>query len=244
MPTADWDTLAPTDGTPGNSYEYGLDVKIGSAWVNVPDITALNPAFTPKTRNRASYAAKGKARPNTYERDCTLTVNIEVVRDLLGQYQEELQYLLDVAGMLDDDNRIELRFFDALGADWAWQMEANVEHNRPQTGDEDAGWFGFTLASYGGVTRIPNPVNDALVPGIISVLPAGQAVGEVVQIHGIALSGLTALTIDGVAALSGATVIDDRNIAVEIPVGASGSAAVIATNAEGASQPFTYTVGV
>lgn len=243
MPTEDWDTLAPTDGTPGNSYEYGLDVKIGAAWVNVPDITALNPAFSPRTRNRASYAAKAKARPNTYARDLTVTVNVEVVRDALNQYQEELQYLLDVAALLNADNRVEVRIFDTLGADWAWQMEANVEHNRPQTGDDEPGWFGFTLASYGGAIKIPNPVTDDLLPGIISVLPLGQSVGETVVIHGLAFTGATAVSIDGVAAFSGATIIDDRNISVEIPTGASGSSAIIVTTPAGASSAFTYVVG-
>jgi len=37
-------------------------------------------------------------------------------------------------------------------------------------------------------------------------------------------------------------VIDDRNIAVEIPVGASGASPIIVTNAEGASTAFSYTV--
>jgi len=241
MPTSDWDTLEPTDGTPGNAYELGIDVLIGAAWVNVPDITAVNPTPAPKTRNRSSYAAKGKARPNTYARDYNLTFNVEIVRDNAEQYQEELQYLLDKAALFNEDNRITLRFFDTLGADYAYEGEFNIEHNRPNTGDEDAGWFGFSTTSYGGAERIPNPVNEALVPGIVSALPAGQSVGEEIVIHGVAFTGLTGVTIDGIAVVT-PQLVDDRNIIAKIPVAAAGAAAIIVTTAEGASTAVNYTV--
>lgn len=241
MPAPDWDTLAPTDGTPGNAYEFGVDVKIGDAWVNVPDITALNPQPQPKTRNRASYAAKGKARPNTYARDVNLSFNVEIVRDpVLGTYQEELQYLLDKAQMLDADNRVQLRVFDTLGADFAFEGYFNLEYSRPSTGDEDAGWFGFTAASYGGVEAIENPAED-LDPGIITALPAGKSVGDYLQIHGRNFTGMTGVTIDGIAVVA-PELVDDRNIIAKVPVAAAGSAPIVVTTPEGASVARAYTV--
>lgn len=241
-PAADWDTLTPTDGTPGNSYEYGLDVQIGAAWVNFPDITALNPAFSPRNRRRATYAAKGTNRSNTYARDLTVTFNAEVVRDALEQYQPELQYLLDVSALLNEDNRARFRVFDTLGADWAFEFEANVEQNRPSTGDEDPGWFGFTLNSYGEPVKIPNPVTEGIVPGVISALPSGAAAGSAIFIEGLAFTGATAVTIGGTAATS-FTVIDDRRIRAIVPAGAAGSAPIIVTTPAGASAPLAYTRG-
>lgn len=242
MPTSDWDTLEPTDGTPGNAYELGLDVEIGAAWVNVPDITALNPSPTPQTRNRSTYAAKGQPKPTTFARGMTLGFNVEQVRDEAGQYQEELQYLLDKAALLGDDNKIRARFFDTIGADYAYEAEWSVEHSRPNTGDTDAGFFGFTLTATSTPEKIPNPVADGADPQIISVLPAGQGVGDIVVIHGRYFTGATAVSIDGVAAFSGATVVDDRTIAVEIPVGAAGASAVTVTTPAGTSPALSYTV--
>lgn len=241
-PAADWDTLTPTDGTPGNAYEYGIDVKIGAAWVNIPDITALNPTFTPRSRRRATYAAKGTNRSNTYARDLSVALNVEVVRDELDQYQAELQYLLDVSALLNEDNRAEFRVFDTLGADWAWEFEASVEQGRPQTGDEDPGWFGFTLASYGEPTKIPNPVSEGIDPGVISAVPSGAAAGEAIFISGLAFTGATAVTIGGIAATD-FDVIDDRQIRAVVPAGSAGSAPIIVTTAAGASAPLAYTRG-
>lgn len=242
MPTPDWDTLEPTPGTPGNAYELGLDVKIGEAWVNVPDITALNPQPQPKKRNRSSYAAKGKRRNNTFQRDMNLSFNVEIVRDELGEYQEELLYLLDKAQMLNEDNIVEVRVFDTLGASYAFEGDYTIELSRPNTGDEDAGWWGFALESFGDVGAIANPAED-LDPGIISVMPLLAAVGEVVQVHGRNFTGATAVSVDGVAAFSTIEPFDDRNFSIEIPSGAAGPANIIVTTPEGASVAFPYTVG-
>lgn len=244
MPTTDWDTLQPTDGTPGNAYEYGIDVFIGAAWVNVPDITAVNPAFAPKTRNRSSYAAKGKARPNTYARDMTLSFNVEVVRNGAGSYQNELQYLLDKSVMLGKDNQVRFRVFDVEGADWAHEGVFNLEQGRPSTGDEDAGWFSFTGSSVGGTTKIPNPVNAALLPQIAAAYPSGAAAGAAVFIEGLAFTGALAsggVKFGGVNATT-VTVIDDKRIRAIVPAGAAGPAAITVVTPIGTSPvalPYT-----
>lgn len=240
MPTPDWDTLEPTDGTPGNAYEYGIDVFMGAAWINIPDITALNPTFSAKTRNRSSYATKGKTRTNTYARDLNLAFNIEVVRDAAGLYQDELQYMLDKAALLNEDNRVVLRVFDTLGADWAWEGEFNIEAGRPSTGDEDAGWFSIAATGYGGAVKVPNPVNDGADPGIVSALPSGAAATAALFLEGINFTGATGVTIGGTAG-TGLTVIDDRHIRVIVPAGAAGSAPIVVTTPDGPSLPLPYT---
>ncbi len=241
MPTEDWDTLAPTDGTPGNAYELGLDVFMGAAFVNVPDITALNPQPQPKTRNRSSYAVKGNPRPNTHRRGMNLSFNVEIVRDPQGQYQDELNYLLTKAMLLNEDNRVIVRVFDTLGAQFAFEGEYAVEFSRPSTGDEDAGWFGFTLTGYGEAALIENPVNDEILPGIISATPPGQSVGDELILYGLAFTGMTGVTIDGTAVVT-PQLVDDRHIIAKIPVGATAASPIIVTTADGASAPLSYTV--
>lgn len=243
MPTPDWDALEPTPGTPGNSYEVGLDLFIGAAWLNVPDITDLNPSPAPRTRNRSTYASKGRRRNSTYARDVDLTFRVEIVRDpVTNQYQPELQYLLDKADMLGEDNRTAARWFDTLGADYAREGEFTVEHSRANTGSDEEGFFGFTLSSYGQPVKIPNPVNDGLAPGIVSALPPAAAAGAAIFIEGIAFTGTTSVTIGGTAA-TGITVIDDRHLRVIVPAGAAGSAPIIVTTDEGPSLPLPYVRG-
>lgn len=242
MPTADWDTLEPTAGTPANAYELGLDVYIGAAWVNVPDITALNPATQPKTRNRSSYAAKGKARPNTIARDVNLGFNVEQVRDDTGQFQDELQYLLDKAAMLNEDNQVRLRYFDTLGAGYAFEGVFSLETGRANTGDEDPGWSSFTASSVGGVTAIDNPVNDDIDPALTSAGPQGVAATGKVLVKGLALTGATAAHVGATAATS-ITVFDDRHAEIVVPAGSAGLTYITVTTPDGTSAQLPYTRG-
>jgi len=242
MPTADWDTLEPTDGTPGNAFELGLDVFIGAGWFNIPDITALNPQPQAQTRNRSSYAAKGQPRPNTYARGMTLGVNVEVVRDETGQYQDELQYLLDKAALLNDDNKVRVRWFDTLGADYAYEMTATIEHSRPNTGDQDAGWFGFTFTATSTPEKVPNPVLDDADPALASAAPSGADATERVLVTGIGLTGATGVTIGGTAG-TGVVVHDDRHLSFVVPAGSAGSAPIIVTTPAGSSAALPYTRG-
>lgn len=241
-PTADWDTLEPTAGTPGNSYEAGLDIKIGDAWFNVPDITGLAPTFNPKTRDRATYAAKGKARPNTYARDVSLAFNVEQVRDELGQFQDELNYLLGKAGMLNEDNQIEARFFDVEGAEWAYGGTFAVEHGRANTGDNDAGFFSFTLSSIGGATPISNPVNDDPTPAIATATPSGAVATEEVLLTGLDFTGATGAHVGATAATS-IHVYDDRHAKIVVPTGSAGDTYLTVTTPDGTSPQFPYTRG-
>lgn len=242
MPTPDWDTLTPTDGTPGNAFELGLDVKIGAAWVNVPDITALNPQPQAQTRNRSTYAAKGKPLPTTFARGMQLSVNVEQVRDDAGQYQDELQYLLDKGWLLGQDNEVEIRVFDTLGADYAFQMMATVEISRPNTGDTDAGFWGFTLTATNDPTKIANPVNDDIEPQIVSATPSGVAATGKVLVTGLAFTGATGAHV-GATAASSITVFDDRHAEIVVPAGSAGATYITVTTPDGTSAQLPYTRG-
>lgn len=236
---ANWDTLQPTAGTPGNSFELGLDLFIGAAWLNAPDITALNATPSSKPRTRDTYAAKGQSNPSKYARDWAISVNVEIVRDNAKQYQGYLQYMLDKALLLKEDNKLQLRIFDVLGSAFALQGTVDIELNRPNTGSDDAGWWGFAMNSIGGLTSIPNPVGALAVPAISQVYPATGATGDAVFLHGANFTGATAVKF-GATNATGFTVVDDRHIRAIVPAGSAGAANLTVTTPNGTSAALAF----
>lgn len=78
------------------------------------------------------------------------------------------------------------------------------------------------------------------VPSISSVLPSGKTVGDVVTIKGVRFTGTTGITMDAATVLK-YTVIDDYTISLLVPATVAGAAAVVVTNATGASAAYSYT---
>jgi hypothetical protein len=82
----------------------------------------------------------------------------------------------------------------------------------------------------------------AHVPTIVSALPSGAAVTEMVVITGDFFTGVTAVTFGGTAATH-FEFVSATKIVASMPAGSAGSAAIIVTNATGASSSFAYTRG-
>ncbi len=80
------------------------------------------------------------------------------------------------------------------------------------------------------------------VPLISSALPSAAGDYAVVSITGARFTGTTAVTFGGVAAAD-FEVVDDALVVAVMPSGDAGSAALIVTNAGGASESFAYTRG-
>lgn len=78
------------------------------------------------------------------------------------------------------------------------------------------------------------------VPLIVAALPAAQAVGEPLVLHGSRFTGTTGITIDGVA-VTVFDVLSAGEISLVIPAAVAGAAAIVVTNASGASASFAYT---
>ena len=163
--------VQPTAGDVANSYEYIFDVAVlptgdtEPTWVNVPDITALNPQWTAKLKDIATYAHKGASAQKKVGSDFALDFNILKVRDESGEFQAEWLLLKNAADADGDDNNIAFRFYDALGASDAYQGKAAVSRgNRPSTANDDPGFDNFSLAGVGRVEPITNPVT-ASAPG-------------------------------------------------------------------------------
>lgn len=78
----------------------------------------------------------------------------------------------------------------------------------------------------------------ALVPSISGGFPSGAGADGVVTFSGFGFASTLGVTVDGTVATF--EVVDDSLLRVTLPAGAAGSVTVVVTNAEGASQPFTY----
>jgi len=240
-----WDAVVQTDGTPANSFEWLLKIFHTDGPTVTADITDLNPAFTNKTRNRETYAAKGVDAAIKYGSNLTITWNHEIVRDENGQYQDELQALIDASKANGQDNLIRLQVYDALGADYAFDGWFSIQVTRTSTGWDDKGWFQITATQNRFLGWIANPVLTGNIPLIASVLPTAVAEAGDVFIEGENFTGTTGVAsvkFGGVNATS-YVVVSDSLIAAVMPAGDAGSAPVIVTNPVGPSEAEPYVRG-
>lgn len=240
-----WDAVVQTDGTPANSFEWLLKVFHDGGPTVTADITDLNPAFTNKTRNRETYAAKGVDAAIKYGSNLQITWNHEIVRDENGQYQPELQALIDASKENGQDNLVRLQVYDALGADYAFDGWFSIQVTRTSTGWDDKGWFQITATQNRFLGWITNPVLTGNIPLISSVTPPAAEEGDDLYIQGEQFTGTTGATgvkIGGVNATS-YNVLNDSLIVAVVPAGAAGSAPIIVHNPAGDSEPFAYVRG-
>lgn len=240
-----WDAIAAAEGTPANSFEMLLDVYIDGSPVTFADVTNVNPQFTDKLRARQTYAQKGVDKSNKYGSNLVLTFDMEAVRDANGQFQPELQVFIDAAKALGEDNRLRLRVYDALGADYAFDGDFAIMSNRTNTGWDDAGFWTITATQYTFRGWIANPVLVGLLPIITSAEPSGADATEHVYIEGenfVGVSGATGVKFGGVNAAS-YVLVNERLIDAVVPAGSAGSAPITVTGTAGTSDPKAYTRG-
>jgi hypothetical protein len=79
----------------------------------------------------------------------------------------------------------------------------------------------------------------ALVASVSAGFPSGAGDDDVVVFTGYGFTSTSAVTVGGTAAEF--EVVDDTMLSVTLPTGSAGDVAVVVTNDEGASQPYTYT---
>jgi hypothetical protein len=153
-------------GDVANTYEYMFDINTGTAavpvWLNIPEITALNPAFAPKLKDIATYADQGSSSQKKVGADFTLDFNLLKIRDLTGEFQDYWIALKEAADADGDANNLGFRYYDSKGASDAYQGIAAVNRgSRPSTANDDPGWDNFSLAGKGPVRPIVNPLKAA-----------------------------------------------------------------------------------
>ncbi len=160
--------IAPTRGTNRSSYEWILEVAAvpeGSTtptWLLIPDITALQPNSTPTQTEGGTYANKGQQSQDTIGEGFSLSVNAKVITDEDGEVVPGLELLIDAANALLDQARagervIKVRYYHYEIASLAYEMTAEVNWTRANTGNSDNEFMSFTLTSKGDRKVITNP---------------------------------------------------------------------------------------
>lgn len=161
----DYANVVPTEGSVAQSHEFILDVAAppvapaAKTYVNVPDITAVNPQFPAQLQDVTTYANKGQQAQTKIGSAPTLSFNILKIRDNTGEFQPEWLLLKNASDKTGKQNLVWLRWYDALGASDAYEgLFLVVRDGRPETGAQGPGWDAFTFTAAGPVLPIVNPI--------------------------------------------------------------------------------------
>lgn len=154
---------APTEGTPANSYELVWDINTGTSvapvWLNIPDITGINPQAAPKLQDTATYANHGNDAQSKTGETFTASFDVLVVRGIDGEFQPELLALLALSAPETRGAAAvgHFRYYDELGASYAFEFSGSVQDTRKNTGNADPAFFSFTITGKGDRKSIVNP---------------------------------------------------------------------------------------
>lgn len=153
----------PTEGSVANSYELVWDINTGTpqapVWTNIPDITGIAPNGTPKMTDTATYAHHGSDAQSKTGETFTAGFDVQAIRDDTGEYQAPLLALLALAAPETRGAAAvgHFRYYDELGASYAFEFTGTVAETRKNTGNADPGFYSFTITSRGDRKTIVNP---------------------------------------------------------------------------------------
>lgn len=245
----------PAGSALGFSYEYGVDINLGTPeapnWQSIRRPSAIAPSVSPITADAQSYDDFGAPNADRISESWALSFSIQVNRLASGLYTPEFERLKsytepDAVGVLAV---AQVRWYDKPFAgtpnlDDAYMGFATVTVERANTGNSDTGTWTVTLTGKGKRTKIANPFTGwaAAVPTITAATPTAAAVGAQVTITGTGFLGTTFVKFAAVTAPV-FTVMGGSTIVVVMPAGVAGSAPVTVTNATGISTAFAYTRG-
>ncbi|WP_157813967.1 IPT/TIG domain-containing protein [Microbacterium sp. BR1] len=241
-----YDTTAPSDGSLALAHQKILRLKQSGVFQNITgDINNLAGNPTPITVQREVYGTKGRQSQDIIGYNFAPTFAVEGVRDpvtkLLVAGQAWLVDLLDAAFSEGEDNKREFQWFDALDDRLpAFQGTFSVAVADLNTGYADKGGWTFTLTNDGVVQRITSPIAGDGTPILESATPSGQTTGDLIVVRGYGLASTVSATID-TQSVAEIRIVDDNAVVLLIPATVSGSAPIIVTNAEGASNSLAYT---
>jgi hypothetical protein len=87
--------------------------------------------------------------------------------------------------------------------------------------------------------RFLHPGLITVAPAVTTALPSGQAEGQDVALVGTGFVGITGVTVGGTEA--NYTITDTKHMTVTLPAGSAGSAPIVVTGINGASNSQAYT---
>jgi hypothetical protein len=225
---------------------FAQDVSVdGSTWVKLGARTDFAP-----TENSTDQAADNydNAGFNSFEKTMTgwQCVSKFEMPTTAGIPSDPGQAILEATRFqFGTAARAYTRWYDRNGGTDAWSGLALIDWNQSKTGVADLEEITVTFKGDGVLTRITNPYASAAVPVITSASPTAVAAAGQVTITGSGFLGTvvtSGVKFGGTNATSW-VVLSDSVIVAIMPAGSAGSAAVLVTNAIGASAAFPYTRG-
>ena len=246
----------PAGSSLGHSYEYGLDVNIGSVltpiWQPFRRISDYQPNVTPVVQDAATYDDFGS--PNADKTGETWAVTFTALVNRItstGLYPAEVQAVLDRTkpSAKGDLAVLHIRYYHkpevgTPNPEDAYEGFATVAVSRANAGADGAvEKRTITLTGKGPRTEIVNPFAGwgAAAPTISAANPVGALTGELVTISGTGFTGTTTVTV--AAVVSEFAVLGDSTLVVALEAGTAGAVDIIVTNATGPSTGFSYTRG-
>jgi hypothetical protein len=253
MPTA---PALPAGSTLGHTYEYGIDVNLGTEaipiWQLCRRISDFQPNITPITEDSATYDDFGS--PNADKTGESWTVAFSILGNRsssTGLYPAELEAILDRTkpSAKGEAAVLHVRYYHkpesgTPNPDDAFEGFATVGIQRANAGNTGVEKRTITLTGKGPRTEITNPFAgwDATAPTITSITPASAATGDQVTITGSSFVGTTDVTFGAIVA-DPFTIVSDTTIVATLPSDGEGEVDVVVTNGVGDSAAFAYTRG-
>jgi len=246
----------PAGTTLGKSFEYGLDINLGTSaspiWQPVRRISGFQPTPTPTTQDAQTYDDLGATNSDVTGWSWALAFNVQVNRSITtGLYLEEVEALLarTKPSAKGEAAVIEVRWYHKPEAGTAnpndaGQGVATVAYTRQNTGPAgEIEVLSVTLTGKGPAEEIANPFtgwDDTPAPKIASVSPAGRGAGGMVTIIGTGFLDATDVKF-GATSAAAFTVVSATTIVATLPAGAAGSVDVTVITPEGTSPVLAYT---
>jgi hypothetical protein len=252
-------TQLPAGTTLGKSFEYGIDVNLGTydapLWQAVRRMFGYQPADTETTQDAQTYDDLGSPNSDVTARGFGHSFNTQVNRSLAtGRYLPEIEALLARTrpGAVGELAVIDYRWyhkpqFGTPNPEDAGRGFATVAKSRQNTGPGgEIEVLGWTLSGKGSYEEISNPFTgwNATAPLVASVTGPGGNIptdNDLLSVTGSGLLGATAVTIEGAPVEF--LPVSAVSLVAQLPVGDAGDVDIVVTTAGGASAPFTFTRG-
>lgn len=244
--------VLPAGTTLGKSFEYGLDINLGTTAVPsyqpIRRMSAWAPSYPPTTQDQATYDDLGATNEAVVARSFATSLTVQGNRSLTtGLYLPELEALLAAAKATLEGAVADIRWYHkpevgTPNPDDAGQAFCRVEMTRQNTGNAEVEVFNVTLTGQGAFASITNPFAGWGVtePVLATVTPEGEGAGDLVTLTGTGFLGATAVAF-GATPATDFVVVNGSSIIASLPTGSAGSVNVTVTTPAGTSDAVAYT---
>lgn len=241
----------PVGTSLSKSYEYGLDINLGTEavpnWQPIRRISAFAPTYPKTVESVTSYDDQGAPNEDVTGRGVAISFTVHGNRSTLtGLFLPELEAIIAASRDKGEAAVVEVRWYHKPGTGTPSPTDAGrsfvtVEASRQNTGDAQNEVYSVSLTGKGEFEKIANPFQGwgEQAPAISSITPEGASEGALVTIVGTGMLGVTEIKF-GAAAAPSFTIVGAGTIVVALPAGAAGTVNVTAKNSTGTSAQFPY----